>query len=46
MRAQFLVPRIGDKIVFNFVIMTLYWGVGSNLEVTNIANISSCLAMW
>lgn len=39
-------PRIGEKVIFNFIIMTLYWGIGSNTLVTNIGNISACLAMW
>eukprot|EP00884_Botryococcus_braunii_P007530 jgi/Botrbrau1/16779/Bobra.150_2s0014.1 len=43
---EFLGPRIGEKIIFNFIIMTLYWGIGKNMLVTNIGNISAGLAMW
>lgn len=46
MNPEFLGPRIGDKLVFSLLIGTLYWGIGSNLEASNLVNIAAVLFMW
>lgn len=43
---QFLGPRIGDKLIFSLLIMSLYWKVGSNLEPSNNINIAAVCYMW
>jgi hypothetical protein len=43
---QFLVPRLGDKLMMCIIMLTLYKGVGNNFSIYNLNNISSCLAMW
>jgi hypothetical protein len=35
--AAFLGPRIGDKLMFGFLILTLYWDIGSKLDTQSIA---------
>ncbi|KAG2499544.1 hypothetical protein HYH03_002490 [Edaphochlamys debaryana] len=42
----FLAPRVMDKLVIALLIMTLYLGVGDDLEPNNIVNISAILFMW
>mmetsp|Transcript_15663 Transcript_15663/g.27086 ORF Transcript_15663/g.27086 Transcript_15663/m.27086 type:complete len:488 (-) Transcript_15663:808-2271(-) len=44
--ANFLGPRIGDKIVMSLLIMTLYLAVGDDFNQSNIINISAVLFMW
>ncbi|CAD7705429.1 unnamed protein product [Ostreobium quekettii] len=39
----FLGPRVGDKLVFAFILMSLYWGIGDKLTPDNFINITSCL---
>ncbi|GLC68936.1 hypothetical protein PLESTF_000760800 [Pleodorina starrii] len=41
-------PRIADKLLASFVILTLYMymGVGDELEAKNIMNITAALFMW
>ena len=39
-------PRIMDKLVFTFIILTLYLRIGSNFSADNIVNLSSSLFMW
>lgn len=43
---EFLAPRLGDKLVFTFLIVTLYLGIGDKLQPDNYANISAILFMW
>ena len=48
----FLLPRIGEKICFAFVILTLYLNQGRNVStnasenLSIILNLSTCLFMW
>jgi len=44
--AEFLGPRIGDKLIFSLILMSLYWGIGDDLDADNFINISACLFMW
>lgn len=44
--AEFLGPRIGDKLIFSLLIMTLYWSIGDDIDADNFINISSVLFMW
>lgn len=44
--AEFLGPRIADKLVFSVIIFTLYWQVGNNLSSDNLINIMAALYMW
>ena len=39
-------PRIMDKLVFTFIIFTLYLRIGSNFSADNVVNLSSSLFMW
>ena len=43
---EFLAPRIGDKLIFTFLIGTLYLGIGDKLTADNYINISAVLFMW
>ena len=43
---EFLGPRIGDKIIFTFLIGTLYLGIGDKLRPDNYINIGAVLFMW
>lgn len=40
---QFLGPRFGDKILFGLLILSLYYGIGQELDTKSIASISSFL---
>eukprot|EP00884_Botryococcus_braunii_P006507 jgi/Botrbrau1/15858/Bobra.40_1s0042.1 len=42
----FLGPRIGDKVIFSLLIMSLFWGIGNKLVPNNVINISAVLFMW
>ena len=42
----YLGPRIGDKIVFSFLIATLYWDIGNDFSAENHYSIASLLFMW
>lgn len=42
----FLGPRIGDKVIFSLLIGTLYWGVGSDADSSNVINVAGVLFMW
>jgi len=39
-------PRVMDKLVFAFIILTLYLGIGDDFAPDNIVNITSSLFMW
>ncbi|KAK9815892.1 hypothetical protein WJX72_011513 [[Myrmecia] bisecta] len=43
---KFMGPRIMDKITVTILMMSLYWGIGRNLVLSNILNIASLLYMW
>lgn len=43
---EFLAPRIGDKLIFTFLIGTLYLGIGDKLRPDNYMNIAAVLFMW
>jgi len=40
---EYLGPRIGDKFIFGLLILTLYWGIGSNTDVQSIQSTASLL---
>ena len=42
----YLGPRVGDKLVFSFLIATLYWDIGDDFTAENHYNIASLLFMW
>ena len=42
----FLGPRIGDKLLFSFIIFSLFWSIGDELVPGNLPNISSALFIW
>jgi ATP-binding cassette, subfamily G (WHITE), member 2 len=44
--AEFLGPRLGDKVIFALLISTIYWGVGDSLTPTSYLNVASMLFMW
>ena len=44
--AKFIGPRIFDKFTVCILMMTLYWGIGSDYKPTNLINISALLYMW
>ncbi|KAL4428045.1 hypothetical protein ABPG75_002134 [Micractinium tetrahymenae] len=44
--AEFLGPRVADKLIFSLIFMSLFWGIGDNLEANNIPNIAAMLFMW
>lgn len=44
--ADFLGPRIGDKIVMTTLMWTLYWGIGGKMRGDNYVNIAAVLFMW
>ena len=43
---EFLGPRVGDKLIFTFLIGTLYLGIGDRLRPDNYINIGAVLFMW
>jgi len=42
---EFLGPRIGDKIIFGLVVMSMYWGEGSKTDPQSIQSICGVLFM-
>lgn len=40
---EFLGPRIGDKLVFGVLILSLYWGIGDKEDTNSIASTSALL---
>ncbi|KAL4457942.1 hypothetical protein ABPG75_012807 [Micractinium tetrahymenae] len=45
-RADFIMPRIGDKILITFLVVTIYWGLGDSLEVAGVASTAATLFLW
>jgi ATP-binding cassette, subfamily G (WHITE), member 2 len=43
---EFLGPRIGDKVIFSFLVATLYLGIGDDYAPDNVLNIAAVLFMW
>ena len=43
---EFLGPRLGDKVIFSFLLFTLYWSKGDNINSSNVVNIAGILFMW
>ncbi|KAI3436016.1 hypothetical protein D9Q98_002073 [Chlorella vulgaris] len=43
---DFLGPRVADKLIFSLIIMSLFWGIGDELNSTNIPNVTAMLFMW
>jgi hypothetical protein len=41
-----VVPRIADKFLFSFVILTLYLRTGWDTSQSNLVNIPASLFMW
>lgn len=39
-------PRVGDKLIFSLLIMSLYWGIGDDFSQNNVINIVAILFMW
>jgi hypothetical protein len=37
---DFLGPRVADKLIFSLIIMSLFWGIGDELNSTNIPNVT------
>lgn len=46
MDMNFLGPRIMDKLVLAFIVMSLYWHVGANQAPSNVNNITAVLFLW
>jgi len=44
--AEYLGPRLGDKVIFSLLIMTIYWKVGSDLSPSNSINLAAVGFMW
>lgn len=42
----FLGPRLGDKLIFTFLIATLFQGIGNDFDADNHYNIAALLFMW
>lgn len=42
----FIGPRVFDKVVVGFLLVTLYWGIGDDLALTNITNLGAVLFMY
>ena len=42
---DFLGPRFGDKVLFSFILMSLYWGVGSDVDPQSVQSTTSVLFM-
>ena len=40
---EFLGPRIGDKVMFGLLILSLYWGIGDKEDTNSIASTSALL---
>ena len=40
---EFLGPRIGDKLIFGLLILSLYWGIGNKLDAQSIQSTASLL---
>ena len=40
---EFLGPRIGDKIIFGLLILSLYWGIGDEKDTQSIQSTASLL---
>ena len=40
---EFLGPRIGDKIIFGLLILSLYWGIGDDEDTSSIQSTASLL---
>lgn len=43
---DYLGARLGDKILLTFIIFSLYWSIGDNLQEYNLINIAAVLFMW
>jgi ATP-binding cassette, subfamily G (WHITE), member 2 len=43
---EFLGPRIGDKLIFSFLVATLYLGLGDKFKPSNYLNIAAIMFMW
>ena len=41
----YIAPRLGDKIVFGFIVMSLFWGVGNDFSGTGVQSTVSVLFM-
>ncbi|KAK9804269.1 hypothetical protein WJX72_004137 [[Myrmecia] bisecta] len=39
-------PRFGDKVIYAFLIFTVYWGLGDNFAADNVINIAGVLFLW
>jgi ABC-type multidrug transport system ATPase subunit len=40
---EFLGPRIGDKLFFALLGMSLYWGIGKDTDIQSLQSTASCL---
>jgi len=40
---EFLGPRIGDKVIFGLLILSLYWGIGDKEDTNSIASTAALL---
>jgi len=40
---EFMGPRFGDKIFMAFIALTLYWGIGDNMDAQSIQSVSGVL---
>lgn len=44
--AEFLAPRLADKLMVGLLVMTLYLGIGNNFVASNYINMAAVLFMW
>ncbi|KAL4426977.1 hypothetical protein ABPG77_009538 [Micractinium sp. CCAP 211/92] len=45
-RADFIMPRTGDKVLITFLVVTIYWGLGDSLELADMASTAATLFLW
>lgn len=45
-RADFILPRTGDKVLITFLVVTIYWGLGDSLELAGVASTAATLFLW